>query len=68
MDRYRVVIRTKRSRPWESCYIVDRGRRNQREAALQSARQVLEQEKALGSGAQVGICPESGGKVTVLRG
>lgn len=67
MERFRVVYRALPGHPWESCYLVAGGRRG-RERALESARQVAEQEVALGACGQVGIQPEEGGRVVVVRG
>jgi hypothetical protein len=65
MGRFRVVFRSKRSAPWEVCYIVDR--KPYRQSALDSAREIFNQENELGTSGQIGIQAEEGGKVTILR-
>jgi hypothetical protein len=64
--RFRVVYRARAHHAWESCYLVDGGRRG-RERALESARQVAAQEFAMGCSGQVGIQPEDGGRVVLVR-
>jgi hypothetical protein len=57
------MYRPKPSGEWQSCYLVEGGRAR----AIESARQIVRQERSMGGRGQAGIMAEDAHKVTIIR-